>query len=230
MTGFLGDDAIFHTAINLNISNNTILISSGQTIAVNPLVITDNVPGSSVRTINQNSSTANGSVAGFEIATGVANAFGLFDINNGVANPVVQLNWGSGVTGGLTIGAVATYLNGIQVGAPTGGDKGAGTINVATNVFKNNVAYNNPDYVLEYEYTGKIVRFKNHEGARDYKGRLSLDDLEKFVKENWRLPRISDEPCGIFTMADIALEKIEELTLYIIELHKRIQELEELVL
>src|SRR3990167_1198284 len=68
---------------------------------------------------------------------------------------------------GLLIGAhpggstnYATYISssnsnvitgaGLQMGAPTGGDKGSGTINVATNIYLNNSAYGNPDYALEY--------------------------------------------------------------------------------
>jgi hypothetical protein len=45
-----------------------------------------------------------------------------------------------------------TFTAGVQVGAPTGGDKGAGTINVAADIYKNNSAYVNPDYVFEAYY------------------------------------------------------------------------------
>jgi len=114
---------------------------------------------------------------------------------------------------------------GLQMGAPTGGDKGSGTINVATNIYLNNSAYGNPDYALEYWLTDHINRYATNRGAEGYQ-RLSLDEIESYIKENMRLPRITDEPSGIFDRADIALEKIEEIFTHLIELHKRIRSLE----
>lgn len=134
----------------------------------------------------------------------------------------------TGGSGGLIFGTSDTIRvridTGMQVGTPTGGDKGAGTINVSGNVYRNNSAYSNPDYALEKWATGSIIKYKDNDGAKGY-SRLSLDNLEKHIRENWRLPRIPDKPTGIFTMADIALEKIEELTTYVIELKHEIDEL-----
>ena len=113
---------------------------------------------------------------------------------------------------------------GVQVGAPTGGDKGAGTINVSGNVYKNNSTYTNPDYALEYWATGKIEKYANNKGAEHYR-RYSLHELEKYIRENHRLPGITDEPAGIFDMADIALEKTEELFTHIIEQRHEINSL-----
>lgn len=118
------------------------------------------------------------------------------------------------------------FGGGVILGAPTGGDKGAGTMNVATNIYKNNTAYTNPDYALEHWVTGSIKRFVDREGAQDYY-RLSLDESEQFVRKNLHLPRISRDPAGIFDMADMALEKIEEAHIYIYELHNRIKVLEQ---
>jgi len=214
----------------VNFLNSNVVIFSGATTAVVPFELHDNVPGQSITGLVVNDSTSNNSEARLQVTTGVANAFAFLSMHNQVANPTVLLAWGPGVTAGHQLSnngtIIATWINGLQVGAPTGGDKGAGTINVATNVFKNNTAYTNPDYVLEHYATGKIEKYKHNEGASDYTGRLSLDDLERFIRTNYRLPRIADGPTGIFTMADIALEKIEELTLYVIDLHKRIRKLE----
>ena len=55
---------------------------------------------------------------------------------------------------------------------------------------------------------------------------MSLDEIESYIKEHMRLPRISDDPSGIFDRADIALEKIEELFTHLIEMHKRVRTLE----
>lgn len=114
---------------------------------------------------------------------------------------------------------------GLQMGAPTGGEKGSGTINVATNIFLNNSAYGNPDYALEYWLRGKIEKYAQNSGANGYR-RMSLDEIETYIKENIRLPRITDEPSGIFDRTDIALEKIEEIFTHLIELHKRVRRLE----
>ena len=115
---------------------------------------------------------------------------------------------------------------GYLCGNATGGDKGVGTINISGNIYKNNTAYTNPDYALEYWATGKIARFKDNPGAQGYH-RLSVEESKEYAKKNFRLPRITDEPAGIFDMADIALEKIEEAHIYIYELHDRIKALEQ---
>ena len=128
--------------------------------------------------------------------------------------------------GSLTEATVATFQAGIQVGAPTGGDKGAGTINLAGDIFKNNTAYTNPDYVFERYFTGKIERFVKNPRAADYQGLMPLDELAAYVRAHLRLPGISDEPAGLFDRSDIALENIEALALYNIELHKRVRFLE----
>jgi hypothetical protein len=116
--------------------------------------------------------------------------------------------------------------HGVTIGSATGGDKGAGTLNVSGDIYKNNTAYTNPDYVFEHHYTGKIERFAKNEGAASYTGRLPLDELRAYTKDNLRLPGISDSPMGMFERGDKVLEKLEELTLYILDLHERIEALE----
>jgi polygalacturonase len=97
---------------------------------------------------------------------------------------------------------------GVVVGAPTGGAKGAGTINVAGDIYKNNTAYNSPDYVFDSGYA-----------------LMGVDELSGFISENKHLPGISREPCGMFERGDKLLEKVEELTLYVIDLHNQIKKL-----
>lgn len=64
----------------------------------------------------------------------------------------------------------------------------------------------------------------------DYK-RLTLEEVEKFVKENKHLPNVPSAEEMVKGGLDVAktdaklLEKIEELTLYVIELNKEIQAL-----
>ncbi len=106
---------------------------------------------------------------------------------------------------------------GFVMGAPTGGGKGAGTINVAGDIYKNNSAYTNPDYVFEHWATGSIDRFRHNDGAADYAGLMPLRDLEAHVRKQFRFPTISDEPMPAFARADVALALIEQNTLYLFE-------------
>lgn len=114
------------------------------------------------------------------------------------------------------------YLDSIIVGAsPTGGDKGTGTINVATDVYKNNSAYTNPDYVFEIEYTGYPSDFVRPE----YNGRMSLADVREFTRQHYHLPGIKRDVTGIFERADLVLEKLEEVFLYLMDHEEKIDEL-----
>lgn len=127
-----------------------------------------------------------------------------------------------------TSGALRMRLDaGLQVGAaPTGGDKGAGTINVSTGIYLNNTAYTNPDYAFEHYYTGAVNKYAGNKGAKDYCGLMPLKELENYTRENWRFPRITDDAACIFERADIVLEKLEESYLHIFELNHRISTLE----
>ena len=125
-----------------------------------------------------------------------------------------------------TYTAAIAFGDGVTIGSPAGSFKGAGTLNVAGDIYKNNTAYTNPDYVFEREYTGQIVQFADREGAAAYQGRMSLDDLRTHTRTHLRLPGITDDPLGAFKRSDVILEKLEELTLYVLDLHDRINVLE----
>lgn len=128
---------------------------------------------------------------------------------------------------GGTLATRVTIGTGVQVGSPTGGDKGAGTINVAGDIYKNDTAYTNPDYALEHYYTGKIEKFKDNPGADTYPGLMKLEELSNFMKENYHLPRVQREDgAGIFERSDFVLEKLEEIFVYLVEMNTRIKELE----
>ena len=79
---------------------------------------------------------------------------------------------------------------GLQVETPTGGDKGAGSINLAADIYRNNAVYNNPDYVFEHWATGRIVKFNDNPGV------ITLAEVEKHARERFHLPRIGREPSG----------------------------------
>lgn len=93
-----------------------------------------------------------------------------------------------------------------------------GNVKVCNTVFADEFIATNPtwcDFVFEPEY--KLMQ---------------LTDLERFIKLNKHLPDIPQakivekEGLSLKEMNQLMMQKIEELTLYIIELNKRIEELE----
>lgn len=174
-------------------------------------------------TINADASMSNNATVGlfFRAATG-----SVFDL--AVNNP----------GGGSTIMAVPTgtvgvkLFGGLQMGAPTGGDKGAGTINVASDIYKNNTAYANPDYVFEHWATGAIDRFSANEGASAYAGLQPLSDVEMTARTSLVLPRIAEwragktGSMGMFGGSDALLASLEEAYLYLFQHEARLTALE----
>jgi hypothetical protein len=170
----------------------------------------------------------NNNNANFAIISGSAHSGGIKFFKNGTALQQGQINYNHSndnmtfATYGVT---KFTLGSGIFFAGATGGDKGTGTINVQGDIYKNNTAYTSPDYALEHWVTGSIDKYKNNDGASGY-FRLPIEQSIQYVKEHFRLPRITDEPTGVFGMTNIALEKIEEAHIYIYELHDRIKVLE----
>lgn len=81
------------------------------------------------------------------------------------------------------------------------------------------------DYVFEKYYTGKSLL------KSDY-SMPTLEEVEKFTKENNHLPNvpsaqeIKENGLKLGEMSNLLLQKIEELTLYLIEQNKKIEALE----
>jgi len=150
-----------------------------------------------------------GAAANFMIGTGIYTA------NN------TQLDIGTGSAALVSIFSTG----GVNVGAPTGGDKGSGTINTAADIYKNNSAYGNPAYALEQWATGSIVKYADREGALDYR-RPTLEESENYIREKFELPGHRDD-FGAFSGGEWVLEKLEELYTYTIELHNSVKILEE---
>lgn len=164
---------------------------------------------------------SNGNSAGFKVGTG-ANEKWAIGTGFTAIDEVLKIR---DQTNGVNI-AMFTQNGGMQVGSPTGGDKGVGTINVSGDIYKNNTAYTNPDYVFEFWDKGYVEQFSDNSGADDYDGKLLLDDLEGFIEKNYQLPGVG-EAKGVFGRMDAYLEKLEEAYLYIIELHNRLTALED---
>ncbi|KKK46629.1 hypothetical protein LCGC14_3163320, partial [marine sediment metagenome] len=121
----------------------------------------------------------------------------------------------SGLDLRLTIG------NGLQVGSPTGGDKGAGTINLAGDIYKNNSAYTNPDFVFEYAFARKLTN-----APLGWKLR-SLRETKAYAERWHHLPGVHrDRSMGMFDRGDWVAEKMEEVHLHLFTHEDRIENLE----
>jgi hypothetical protein len=95
-----------------------------------------------------------------------------------------------------------------------------------------------PQYELDVRGTGHFCTLKvKTQGWCDYVfdesyTLLSLEELEQYIKLHKKLPEIPSENdvntngIDVASMNKILTKKIEELTLYIIELNKRIEKLE----
>lgn len=142
----------------------------------------------------------------YEAAISTNNKALNFSTNNGASRQMIL-----GVTGGL------------QIGIPTGGDKGSGTLNVAADVYLNGTAYTNPDYVLEHWATGKIEKFTAKAGAKEYGGLMPLADVELFAREHFHLPRFGQRAGhGLFGGSDAMLASVEEVYLYLFDHERRL--------
>ena len=135
-------------------------------------------------------------------------------------NPIIATNTAGSETGqivwrtrvGGTLASRMILQSGLQIGTPTGGDKGVGTINVDTDIYKDDTAYTNPDWVLEEWADGKMPP--------------SLSEVEEYARREHQLMDIDREPMGLFERGDVALLWIERLTIYIFEQERRLKALE----
>lgn len=130
---------------------------------------------------------------------------------------------------GSNVIATFTPSGGLQMGAPTGGDKGAGTLNVASGVYLNGTAYTNPDFVFEHHYTGQIRVHKNKRMASGYRGLPTLLDMDATLNRTHRLPYmdggfgVNGETHDIFSGGEALLLHVEQAFLYLIDHEKRLQ-------
>lgn len=113
---------------------------------------------------------------------------------------------------------------GYVVGGATGGDKGVGTINVKTDIYKNNTAYTNPDFVFELYHQGEVVKHIDKPGAKEFKYR-SIDELREYTEANHQFPNASNTR-GAFERFDWLLAQLELVTTHLYEMHDRVQYLE----
>lgn len=141
-------------------------------------------------------------------------------LNIGNGRQAIELTIG-GATGGLLVGAAA------------GGQKGNGSINVAADIYKNNTAYTNPDFVFEAIFTGSIVANIDRPGAREFLEKfrqrgnrvMTLQEVRDHAERRHRLPGVGDAE-GVFERADVALAQLELAYHYLFDHDARISYLE----
>lgn len=138
-------------------------------------------------------------------------------------------------TAGASQVQVAAFAAGMQLygpgnAAPTGGDKGQGSLNVAADIYKNDTAYTNPKWALKHHFTGAYDEEGPYAPPVKYPGLLSIEDAEKFTSEHYDLPTmLLTEGGGLFDRGDLVLASLEEAYIYIFQLNRRVKELEQRV-
>lgn len=124
--------------------------------------------------------------------------------------------------------------------APNGAKVNVNVTNIASNAFevyntttsKAEFRVKSTGFVYSREVNVQLTAFPDYVFANNYKLQ-SLESLESYIKTNKHLPNvptakeIEKNGANLGELAKIQMEKIEELTLYIIELQKRIRALEE---
>jgi hypothetical protein len=102
-----------------------------------------------------------------------------------------------------------------------------GTLNAATDLFKNGTAYTNPGWVFEHFFKGALEKYAGKFGAEDYKGLPSIDETKAICEKDLELPQMTRfKESGFFDRGDMLLASLEQAFLYIFELHERIRKLE----
>lgn len=135
-----------------------------------------------------------------------------------------------GVTGMMALGStgadILTLQTGVQVGSPTGGDKGAGTIN-AVAVYDDNVLLT--DWLFDVHYDGHARK-----GDPFYHGQelFSLKTVREVTEKDRRLPWMPSRDTfesnrGLGSMTTLLWQGQEQQQLYIFELEDRIRYLEQ---
>lgn len=118
-----------------------------------------------------------------------------------------------------------TNGGGVQVGAPTGGDKGAGTLN-ATAVYDDNVLLT--DYVFEAHHVGSPWTRSAPDGWR----LRTLDEIEEYVGLWNHLPgstKAGEPKRSLGQNTNFLTEKLEEAYLHLFDLNRRLSAVESLL-
>ena len=147
----------------------------------------------------------------------------------------------NGTSGAATL--VGTTLNIPQYSSSSGGSSqwttsGAniyyttGSVSIGTSTFPSGYKLAVGGKILAEEVMVKtMANWPDYVFGKGYQLR-SLSDVEKFIQSNGHLPDVpnakdaAEKGVGLNEMNQVLLRKVEEMTLYIIELEKRVKQLE----
>ena len=187
-------------------------------------------------TINSNGVISAGSIAA---TSGTLTLSGsTFTVSSGALGDIVNINVGG--TGGLKTFATFDYntLNKITFNYPlvlngnltATGNVGIGTTNNTVNGTTYKLAVSGSIVATSFDIV-KTVPAADYVFEPTYKLK-SLTEIEKYVKENKHLPEIpsakefKEKGCDVGEIDNMLLKKVEELTLYVIDLNKKVEALE----
>jgi hypothetical protein len=203
------------SAFNWDATNHRILLGSAFT--------SSDVAGGALVTngaVVVTTGTASASVGSFAAIAGSYVAIGSSKTGSGSYLPIAFFT--SGVQY-MTLGT----SGGLTMGAPTGGDKGSGTINVAGDIYKQNASYTNPKWALESYFAGHADNSGPYAAPEGFTGLLPLDEHERFTRDHLDLPLMTLKPnAGLFDRGDLVLGSLEQAMIYIYQLNARIKALE----
>jgi len=224
---------LFHAQLDQDASTSMVIRNANATASASGVLrVKADVGELQVQTF---SSTSGGTIGGINKAklklindnSSAANSNGLL-INTSNSNPLyfgtngterVRIDGAGRVGIGTTSPGSTLHVNGgVQVGAPTGGDMGVGTINVSGDIYKNGTSRARRGRVVDSHFNGS--------SETGYAGLTPLAQLEDAVKTHRTFPRGGDQPPGVFGEVELLGEKLEEAYLYIIELTRRVERLE----
>jgi hypothetical protein len=122
--------------------------------------------------------------------------------------------------------SMSIYGNGgVVVGAPTGGNKGAGTENLQNDVYKNGTAFTNPRWTFDQYYNGVADVSGPYATPRGFTGLMSLDETETFVRKHHELPMMSLLPNGgLFDRGNLLQASVEHSYIFLFNLNRDLLE------
>jgi hypothetical protein len=140
-------------------------------------------------------------------------------ITNGSTEVTRFTSAGNVGIGTTTPGSKLHVIGGVQVGTPTGGDMGTGSINISGDIYRNGTPRlgGGHEHHGDHSYYGEAPK-------QGHGGRTPLAQLEQSLKTEGLLA-VSDSQ-GVFARQDSLRDKLEAAYHYIAELAQRVERLE----
>ncbi|MES2679557.1 MAG: hypothetical protein V4635_06710 [Bacteroidota bacterium] len=168
---------------------------------------------------------------GFYVNQGTGAFANKFSIYNGIANMSTDLK----VSGKTNVGSQTNAPNSAKLNLNLNSTNTGASADNALDVYdqssqKVNFRVKASGYTYAKEINVQLTTFPDYVFSKDYELE-SLESLEKYIKQNKHLPNVptaadvEKNGANLGELSRIQMEKIEELTLYVIELKKEIDDL-----